>query len=109
MKTETAAGCPFLAQLPRQTFVQMGRIVAWVSADSGNIKKGNDILPRKTLVAVHIMIYHTYSCYESKEWRVCNLNCLSNKRGSLLIFIQNFAPSRLSLRPCNPYILEKIR
>ena len=39
-----------------------------------------------------------YSCYESKEWRVCNLNCLSNKRGSLLIFIQNFAPSRLSLQ-----------
>ena len=43
VETETAA-CPFLAQLPHQTFVQMGRIVAWVFVDSGNIKKGNDIL-----------------------------------------------------------------
>lgn len=33
VETETAA-CPFLAQLPHQTFVQMGRIVAWVFVDS---------------------------------------------------------------------------
>ena len=105
MKTETAAGCPFLAQLPRQTFVQMGRIVAWVSADSGNIKKGNDILPRKTLVAVHIMIYHIHvMSLKNGEYVISTVYLINEDPYLFLSKILHPLGS-----PYNPYILEKIR